>query len=147
MRQDGRADETYVPDACMTSRECSARAFDSSAEPSARPVILSAFLACLASFFALFFRQLRRRDFFDRLDLFRLLFTEPLEIDVFDENRQRRFPALLAMIGELSEFLRIHSKLARHLDMHVRQMKPFACLDPGGEMPRNPCFFCHRQFP
>jgi len=107
----------------------------------------SAFLARLASFFAASLRRLRRRYFCDCLDPVRFLFPESLEVNGLDEDRQRRLPRLLAMIGQLSEFPWIHSELTRHLDVHMRQAKPPACLDPGPQMFRDSLFLYHPDAP
>src|SRR5208337_5500786 len=53
---------------------------------------------------------------------------EPLEVQFLDELREREFPRLLLVVVELAEFLGVHSQLARHLKVHVRQVMTFLGL-------------------
>src|ERR1700730_5716927 len=83
------------------------------------------------------FRGTRRRHLHEAHDLVRLRLPEPLEIDGLDEARQRRLPRFLAMIVDLAELPRVHSELARHLDMRLREAVSLLRLDPGLEIIRN----------
>src|SRR5260370_19078080 len=56
--------------------------------------------------------------------------AKTLLVERFDEGRQRQFPRLLVGVIELSEFFGIHAKLARHLNLSVRQAVAFADGDP-----------------
>src|SRR5258708_5497236 len=56
--------------------------------------------------------------------------AKALLVERFDEGRKRQFPGLLVGVIELSELFGIHAKLARHLNMSVRQAVAFAGGDP-----------------
>ena len=56
--------------------------------------------------------------------------AKALLVERFDEGRQRQFPGLLVGVIELSEFIGIHAKLARHLNLSVRQAVAFAGGNP-----------------
>src|SRR5208337_2743641 len=62
---------------------------------------------------------------------------EPLEVQFLDELREREFPRLLLVVVELAEFLGVHSQLARHLKVHVRQVMTFLGLEPRQQLLRN----------
>jgi hypothetical protein len=63
----------------------------------------------------------RRLHLDEASDLVRLRLSEFLEVKRFNENRQRRLPWFLAMIVDPAELPWIHSELAGHLDMCLRE--------------------------
>src|SRR5258706_1212235 len=56
--------------------------------------------------------------------------AKPLEIQLLDELRQRRFPWFLAVIGDLAELPRVQPEFAAYLHLRMRQLVPRACLNP-----------------
>ena len=56
--------------------------------------------------------------------------AEPLEVDFFDELRQRQLPWLLLVIVNFAQFRGIHSQLAGHLHLDVRQVVAFSRILP-----------------
>ena len=64
----------------------------------------------------------------------RRILSESLEIDLSNELRQRKLPAFLAVICQSAEFFGVHSELASHLDVRVREAKSLACIDPGFQL-------------
>jgi len=57
--------------------------------------------------------------------------AEALAVQVLDERRQRRLPGFLTVVVELAELVGVHTQLARHLDLYVREMMTLARVDPG----------------
>ena len=67
----------------------------------------------------------------DGQDDIRSILAKPRGAEVLDELRERRLPGLLIVIVLLAELLRVHSQLAGHLDVGVRQMMAPARIYPG----------------
>jgi len=74
----------------------------------------------------------------DRQDDFGPRASEPLPVQVFDEERERELPALLAVVVESAELLRVHAKLTRHLHVSVGKVMPLSGIDPGAQAVRYP---------
>ena len=89
--------------------------------------------------------------FFERLlyafDVVGTFFLESLEVEVLDEDRQRRLPRLLLMIGHFAEPLGVHAKLSGHLDMGMAEVVSFASIDPGLVSVRDFGLSCHHKGP
>ncbi len=58
------------------------------------------------------------------------LLAESAPVAILDEDRQGRLPRLLPVIVDPAELARVHSQLARHLHLRVRQPVPPPRLDP-----------------
>src|SRR5437016_11078016 len=56
--------------------------------------------------------------------------AEPLAVEFFDELRQRRFPGFLLVIVNFAQLRRLHSQLAGHLRLGVRQVMALPRLIP-----------------
>src|SRR5882672_6678574 len=82
------------------------------------------FLACCL------LSSLRGRALLDRRDLLGPLSAEAPEVESLDELRQRRFPELLVVVGELTELPRVQPEFPRHLHMRMREAVALARLDP-----------------
>jgi hypothetical protein len=80
--------------------------------------------------FGLFLRRLSCAVL-DRHDDVRLVPTEPLDIEVFDELGQRGLPRLLAMVVHAAELLRVQPEFARHLHLGMSELVSVAGVDPG----------------
>ena len=65
------------------------------------------------------------QNLFQRLDRFRFLTLEPLEIDVLYKLRKRCFPRFLLVVVYLSELVRVQSQLTGHLHLFVRKAVAF----------------------
>ncbi len=58
------------------------------------------------------------------------ILTKALSVKRFDEGWQGQLPRFLVVVIELAEFLGVHTELARHLHMSVRQAVALTCRDP-----------------
>lgn len=65
------------------------------------------------------------QNLFQRLDRFRFLTLEPLEIDVLYKLRKRGFPRFLLVVVYLSELVRVQSQLTGHLHLFVGKAVTF----------------------
>lgn len=90
-------------------------AYSAESEESARCFLRSSF-SLLQLFLGFHFRH----NLFQRLDRFRFLTLEPLEIDAFDKLRKRSFPGLLSVVVYLAELVGIQSQFTGHLDLFIR---------------------------
>jgi len=77
-----------------------------------------------------FFLPLGLDELLDACHLIRLSFPKAFEVNAFYEVRQRSLPRLLLMVGELTKLLRIHTQFSGHLNLCIRKMEPFACINP-----------------
>jgi hypothetical protein len=67
---------------------------------------------------------------------------ETLLIQRLDESGERDLPGVLVVVVDRSQFLRVHSQLARHLHLRMRQLMTFAGVDPVLEFLRD-SLACH----
>jgi len=77
---------------------------------------------------------------FDRYDYIRLIFAEPLALQMRNELWKGKLPWLLPMVRKFSELLWVQAELARHLDMGMREVKTLPCIDPDLQVTRNSDF-------
>jgi hypothetical protein len=91
---------------------------DAYSAESEESTLFSPFLLFL--FLQLFLGFHFRHNLFQRLDRFRFLTLEPLEIDAFDKLRKRSFPGLLSVVVYLAELVGIQSQFTGHLDLFIR---------------------------
>jgi len=70
------------------------------------------------------------QNVFKRTDVIRPVFAKPLAIQVGDENREWGLPWFLPVIGKAAKLPGIEAQFTRHLDVGVREMKPFSGLHP-----------------
>ncbi len=66
----------------------------------------------------------------DRPDIGRTLLPETLEIENFNELRERSLPRFLLVVRLATEPLRIHAEFSRHLDVRVGKMEALARINP-----------------
>ena len=66
----------------------------------------------------------------DGTNVFRSVFLEVLEVQLFDILGQLQLPGLLLRVGQAAELLRIQSQLSGHLDVGMRKMKTLPRIDP-----------------
>ena len=59
------------------------------------------------------------QNLFQRLDRFRFLTLEPLEIDVLYKLRKRGFPRFLLVVVYLSELVRVQSQLTGYVKLYI----------------------------
>jgi hypothetical protein len=63
-------------------------------------------------------------------DYVRVGATEPLEVQLFDEHRQRRLPRLLPMVAQLTELAGVQPELSRYRHLGMRQPEPSPRVHP-----------------
>ena len=62
------------------------------------------------------------QNLFQRLDRFRFLTLEPLEIDVLYKLRKRGFPRFLLVVVYLSELVRVQSQLTGYVKLVITRV-------------------------
>ena len=62
------------------------------------------------------------QNLFQRLDRFRFLTLEPLEIDVLYKLRKRGFPRFLLVVVYLSELVRVQSQLTGYVKLYITRV-------------------------
>ena len=70
------------------------------------------------------------RSLFYRNNAIRLGLSKAPLVEVLNENWKRGLPRLLVVVGQVPELPRVHSQLARHLNVCVGEVKSPAGLDP-----------------
>jgi len=83
-------------------------------------------------------------SFLVRHDSVRSALAEPALVQHFDELRQGPLPRLLPVVGQATEFLRIHAELTSHLQVRMREVVTMSSLDPGLKIRRH-SWFDHRE--
>jgi len=77
-----------------------------------------------------FFRRKLQKSVLNGHDTIRSRFAKALQIKLLDERRQRQLPWLLTMVCLAAKLAGIHSQLAGHLDVRVREVKLLPCFVP-----------------
>jgi hypothetical protein len=67
---------------------------------------------------------------FDGTNVFRTTPLEVLDVQLFDESRQRQFPGFLPRVGKATKLLPIQAQLSRHLDVSMEKMVTLPRIDP-----------------
>ena len=55
-------------------------------------------------------------------------------VEILDAPRQRHLPEFLLVVGRATQFLRIKAEFPSRLDLRMRQVEAFACLDPWSQL-------------
>lgn len=80
---------------------------------------------------------------FDGAYVIRGLLAHVLFVETLDVPRQWTLPEFLLVVGHATQFLRIQAEFPSHLDLGMRQVEAFACLDPRSQILRYEDRFRH----
>ena len=88
------------------------------------------FFLRFAAFCAPFLLAMIPRHLFDGTNVFKAVFLEVLDVQLFDKLGQRQLPGFLLRVGKAAELLRIQAQLSGHLDVGMRKVVALPRIDP-----------------
>ena len=71
---------------------------------------------------------------FDGAYVIRDLLAHVVLVEILDVPWQRHLPEFLLVVGHATQLLRIQAEFPSRLDLRMRQVEAFACLDPRSQL-------------